>query len=257
MLRSDDVKAYEAFVVKDWSLNDVDAPFFKWLEDNGFKKGFIKGHYGCDWVFVSITHKLFAYGMPGVQIVTETGGHAITIEEFFVVWKIFAKYKGLDLLAMCKEEQKERETERYYVRVQNSGRDKLFEFLNSEGFTCESDNRNVVVQSYLPFSINVTEKCFGVIGNITCAAAAALSRRIIEDVEFYVLYKKSRCTYEEYLEAVKYHFIEYRYTENEMKAYFERPDTLDILNDSYADYVKYNSPESYPVAIASCLDMLY
>ena len=97
MLRRDEVTAHEAFLVKDASLKNIDAPFFKWLDENGFKCGFKKGHYDCcDWAFVNITYKLFAYGMPGVEIVKSVGGHAITLDEFYLIWNIYAKYQDLD-----------------------------------------------------------------------------------------------------------------------------------------------------------------
>ena len=36
----------EAFLIKDKSLKDIDAPFFAWLRENGFKTAWHKGHYG-------------------------------------------------------------------------------------------------------------------------------------------------------------------------------------------------------------------
>ena len=99
----------EAFLIKDPSLKDIDAPFLCWLRENGFKLAWHKGHYDvCPWVFVNITHKIFAYGMPGIKIVQAIGDHAITIDEFFTIWNIYAKYKGFDLLAMDEAEQKDR-----------------------------------------------------------------------------------------------------------------------------------------------------
>ena len=68
----------EAFLVRDKSLKDFNAPFYQWLIENGFKHAWHKGHYSvCDWVFVNITQKLYAYGMPGVCIVKPLGNHAI------------------------------------------------------------------------------------------------------------------------------------------------------------------------------------
>lgn len=91
----------EAFLVKDESLKDINAPFFSWLRENGFKWAWYKWHYDvCDWVFVNITHKLFAYGMPGVQIVRPIGDHAITMAEFFTIYKIYEKYDNLPPLCM-------------------------------------------------------------------------------------------------------------------------------------------------------------
>ena len=95
----------EAFLVRDESLRDSDAPFYQWLRENGFRHAWHKGNYGCGWAFVNITHKLFAYGMPGVQIVQPIGNHAITLDEFFRIYEIYAKYEGLELMYFSKEEQ--------------------------------------------------------------------------------------------------------------------------------------------------------
>ena len=89
----------EAFLVQDKSLKDIDAPFYVWLRDNGFKRAWYKGHYDvCDWVFVNITHKIFACGMPGIKVVAPIGNHAITVDEFYTVYNIYSKYAGLDPL---------------------------------------------------------------------------------------------------------------------------------------------------------------
>lgn len=96
----------EAFLVRDKSLKDINAPFYKWLHDNGFRHAWHKGHYDvCDWVFVNITHKLFAYGMPGVGIVKPIGNHAITLDDFYQIYGIYTKYEGLDLMCFSKEKQ--------------------------------------------------------------------------------------------------------------------------------------------------------
>ena len=254
MLRSDDVTAHEAFVVRDRSLKDIDAPFFKWLEENGFKKGFSKGHFGCDWAFVSITHKLFAYGMPGVSIVEETGGHAITLDEFFVVWKIYAKYEGLDMLAMDEVGQKTRETERYYVRAHDAERESLYEFLTAEGFVCGCADRDEFLGSRLPLDVNVTERRFGLLENVTCDGAV---KRITEVPVFLCLYKKSRCPYEEYLEAVRCCFMRYGYSDAQMEEYFGRDYIARILKENYECYVESYGDESGPVSAAGCLDLMY
>ena len=254
MLRRDDVTAHEAFVVRDGSFMDPDAPFFKWLEENGFKKGFKKGHFGCDWVFVSITHKLYAYGMPGVAIVKETGGHAITLEEFFEVWKIFAKYEGLDMLVMDEAGKNARGTERYYVRAHGVVREILYKFLMAEGFVCGCDDREEVLGSRLPLDVNVTDRRFGLLENITYDGA---TRRVIEAAVFVCLYKKSGCTYEEYLEAVRCCLWRKGYSHESLDEYFERPDAVEVLSGNYADYVKHRYGSCSPAATAGCLDLMY
>ena len=97
----------EAFLVKDESLHDANAPFFTWLKEHGFEHGMAdKGHYDiCDWVYVNLTYKSFAYGMPGPEVITTSGNHAITLEDFYTIYGIFSKYEGLDALVFTKEEQ--------------------------------------------------------------------------------------------------------------------------------------------------------
>lgn len=91
----------EAFLIKDESLHDRNAPFYEWLYDNGFRYAWYKGHYDCcDWVYVNITHKLYADGMPGIPVVAVTGNHAITIEDFYTIWNIYKKYEGKEVLEM-------------------------------------------------------------------------------------------------------------------------------------------------------------
>ena len=88
-----------AFLIKDKSLLNMNAPFYTWLRNKGFTYAWCNGHYDvCDWVFVNITYKLFAFGMPGIKIVTPVGNHAITVEEFYKIYAIYEKYEGLGLM---------------------------------------------------------------------------------------------------------------------------------------------------------------
>ena len=84
----------EAFLVCDKSLGSYEASFFSWLREEGFTFGGYHGNYGCWWVYINITRKQFAYGMPGVPLVKEIGNHAITIEEFKSIYAIYKKYEG-------------------------------------------------------------------------------------------------------------------------------------------------------------------
>ena len=62
--------------------------------------------------------------MRGYKVTSVVCDHAVTLEEFEVIYNIFKKYEGLDVLMMNKEEQEEhdkkwnaiREEERQYVR---------------------------------------------------------------------------------------------------------------------------------------------
>lgn len=76
-----------AYWVKDESLFDMYADFYKWLRDEGFEYAWHKGHYSsCNWCFINIKEKLFAYGMPGIEIAKPIGGTAISIDEFMEIY---------------------------------------------------------------------------------------------------------------------------------------------------------------------------
>ena len=86
------------FLVRDESLAVADSDFIQWMHKEGYRNAYFKGCYGCPWVFVSITCKTYAYGMPGIKIVQPVGNHAITIDEFKMIFEIYKKYEGLDPL---------------------------------------------------------------------------------------------------------------------------------------------------------------
>ena len=97
----------KAFIVCDESLKKGDAPFLKFLRSKGYTLGFFKGCFGCPWVHVDINTKQYAYGMPGVAITGAIGNHAITIDEFMIIYSIYEKYEGLGILRMNQKEQEE------------------------------------------------------------------------------------------------------------------------------------------------------
>lgn len=87
-----------------------------YLRSKGFK-GFGHGYCGCNWIWVILDKKQYAYGMPGIKMVADTMyDHAVTVEEYNtilrlyeegvdlyeseIVKEIYAKYKGLDPLDM-------------------------------------------------------------------------------------------------------------------------------------------------------------
>lgn len=84
----------EAFLVCDKSLESIDAPFFSWLRGEGFSFAGYHGNYGCYWAHVNITRKQYAYGMPGVCLAVPIGNHAVTIDEFMTIYRIYEKYQG-------------------------------------------------------------------------------------------------------------------------------------------------------------------
>lgn len=84
----------EAFLVYDDSLRDIRAPFYDWLREEGFSFGGYHGSYGLRWVFINITRKQYAYGMPGIKVVQPIGNHAVTLDEFMAIYNIYKKYEG-------------------------------------------------------------------------------------------------------------------------------------------------------------------
>ena len=113
------------FLIKDKRLlSGWGSPVYRWLYDNGFVSWGTKGVYkGVDWVFVNPYSKVFAPGLRGYKVTTVVCDHAVTLEEFEVIYNIFKKYEGLDVLMMNKEEQEEhdkkwnaiRENQKKYV----------------------------------------------------------------------------------------------------------------------------------------------
>ena len=97
------------FLIKDKRLlSGWGSPVYRWLYDNGFVSWGTKGVYkGVDWVFVNPYSKVFAPGLRGYKVTSVVCDHAVTLEEFEVIYNIFKKYEGLDVLMMTKEEQEE------------------------------------------------------------------------------------------------------------------------------------------------------
>ena len=78
---------------------------------------------------------------------------------------------------------KKPETVRYYVRVSDiEARNDLIEILENKGFTIEENGntRQEMLKSTFPIMVNITDKEYGVLHTITCAAAASSSGKIIE-----------------------------------------------------------------------------
>ena len=94
-------------LVKEDGLGDGNHPFWEWLFSEGFHLWCAHGNYGCDWVFINLNSMVCAPGMPGVGIVFPIRGHAITADEFKVIWGIFVKYEGLPVLKMPEKTEAE------------------------------------------------------------------------------------------------------------------------------------------------------
>lgn len=93
-----------AFLVCDDSFEELEPLFVKFLWKEGFKIAWHKGQYAhCPWMYINISRKQYAYGMPGVNIVDAIGNHAITLEEFKTIYDIYKKYEGKDRFVFHKE----------------------------------------------------------------------------------------------------------------------------------------------------------
>lgn len=89
-----------AILVYDESLKSgMEAAFYKQLISEGFVSWGKHGCYSnCPWVFVNINSKTFAPGMPGIKITQPLGDHAVTVDEFWMVYNIYKKYYEKDVL---------------------------------------------------------------------------------------------------------------------------------------------------------------
>lgn len=86
-----------------------------YLRSKGFKP-FGHGYCGCDWIWVILDQKRYSYGMLGIKMADTMYDHAVTVDEYNTILKLFeagvdlyeseivseiyAKYKGLDPLDM-------------------------------------------------------------------------------------------------------------------------------------------------------------
>ena len=107
----DDIAAgTAAILVKDESLREnPDAEFYKYLKAEGFQMwSKSKGCYkGVDWIYVNLNTKCLARGMPGIPVVSAFGNHAVTIDEFKEIYRIYKKYDGLGVLQITQIEREE------------------------------------------------------------------------------------------------------------------------------------------------------
>ena len=111
------------FLVKDSSLKQGwNSPIYDWLKKEGFFCSRGKGFWGCEWVFINILSKVYAPGRPGVAYTKVVGDHAITFEEFSIIYEIYKKYEGFSALKMTEEEQKEFEA--YCKMVEDANKER-------------------------------------------------------------------------------------------------------------------------------------
>lgn len=86
----------------------MDSEFDKWIRKEGFKGWGRKGYYCTEphaktWSFIDLNTKTFAPAVPGIQVAKPIGNHAITVEEFKQIYKIYKKYEGKALFVFKNE----------------------------------------------------------------------------------------------------------------------------------------------------------
>lgn len=87
-------KAQKFTEVNTFLIEDNVDNIVNFLKINGFKSWLNHGYYdGCDWVYVDLTTKIFAYGIPGIKICDVVFNHSITLDEFQTVYQIYNNYE--------------------------------------------------------------------------------------------------------------------------------------------------------------------
>ncbi len=149
---------------------------------------------------------------------------------------------------------------RYIVRTSNKpSREQLLVFLEREGYKCVEDeitNRQIVLDTIFPITVDTENKLYSVFHTTTSAAAAVSSHAVFEEDEFYVLFKGPLATYDEYIAVIKRLFLEYEYTVEERDEFFDRPNIQEMLRNHYKEFCK-GIAGCEPSATANCLDLMY
>ena len=79
----------EAFLVLDERIADDDLSIVNFLKKEGFSSGTYKGYNTCcPWIFIDIVNMVYCFGKSGVKFVDVIGEHAITIEEFKIIYQL-------------------------------------------------------------------------------------------------------------------------------------------------------------------------
>lgn len=99
-LTINELKQGGCFLVKLGKYLSDDKVLFSYLYENNFKQiSYRSSLPRGEWVYVNINTKTYRYGTIGVAIVPEViGNHAIDVEDFILIFKIYLKYKDKNLL---------------------------------------------------------------------------------------------------------------------------------------------------------------
>ena len=85
--------------------------------------------------------------------------------------------------------KREKESGILYVAEKDKGnREEIILFLEKNGYTrteSELRSRKEIIDGFLPLSVDLGGKKYGMMGNVTCAAAAASSHTLITKAELF------------------------------------------------------------------------
>ncbi len=74
--------------------NCGESEFYEYLREN-YKNVSTKGIFrSCPWVYINLKEKKFFPGIPGIKITETFHEHAVTVDEFFTIEKIYKELKG-------------------------------------------------------------------------------------------------------------------------------------------------------------------
>ena len=95
------------FLIKDERLKRYknSMQIYEYLIQEGFvaQKGRLFPE-GIDWLYVNIYSKVFAKGKIGIALTKVVGDHAVTFDEFVVIYNIYKKYERMNVLQMVQNE---------------------------------------------------------------------------------------------------------------------------------------------------------
>ena len=78
----------------------------------------------------------------------------------------------------------------HFVDVEGDRREAFAEMLESYGFKVWFLPREVVIGTFLPFDVDMKKKRYTCMGNVTCAAAAATRRVVLDEDEFQIIVER-------------------------------------------------------------------
>ena len=92
------------FLIKDKRLigDWCNTPIYNFIQEEGFVcwEKSKKNIEGIDWLFINLYSKVYAKGVPGIRLAPVVCEHAISFEEFVVIYNIYKQYEGLHTLQM-------------------------------------------------------------------------------------------------------------------------------------------------------------